>query len=61
MEKSPDSSNGLATRVLMIRPHNFRSNEMTSVNNYYQQKTNSGNVNDQAVKEFDGLVDKLRK
>ena len=34
---------------------------MTSVNNYYQQKTNSGNVNDQAVKEFDGLVDKLRK
>lgn len=28
----------LADKVLLIRPHRFRSNEMTLVNNYFQHQ-----------------------
>jgi hypothetical protein len=46
----------------MIRPHNFRCNEMTSVNNYFQNSipTSPESINAQALKEFDSLVDKLK-
>ena len=45
----------------MIRPHKFRSNEMTSVNNHYQQKSNQKDVHELALKQFDQLVGKLRE
>lgn len=49
--------------ILMIRPVNFRMNEQTAVNNYYQ-KVMEGvlpeTVNAKAQQEFDGYVEKLR-
>ena len=49
--------------ILMVRPVNFRMNEQTAVNNYYQ-KTLKGSlpaiINSKAQKEFDDYVDKLR-
>ncbi len=49
--------------ILMIRPINFRRNEQTAVNNFYQKE--SDNVlpeteNAKAQKEFDTYVNKLR-
>ena len=46
----------------MIRPVNFRMNEQTAVNNYFQEDINLKNseVNAKAQKEFDAFVDKLR-
>lgn len=46
----------------MIRPVNFRLNEQTAVNNYFQKKLDDGNadVNTLAQKEFDAFVQKLR-
>ena len=49
--------------ILMIRPINFRRNEQTAVNNYYQKE--SDNVlaeteNVKAQQEFDTYVEKLR-
>ena len=54
----------ITNTVLMIRPIQFRMNEQTSVNNYYQktpENTLPEAVNKMAVKEFDGLVRKLKK
>jgi hypothetical protein len=48
--------------VLMIRPINFRMNEQTSVNNYYQKVLENllpVTVNSRAQKEFDTYVEKL--
>lgn len=48
--------------ILMIRPVNFRMNEQTAVNNYFQEDLDIKNaeVNTQAQFEFDVFVDKLR-
>lgn len=49
--------------ILMIRPVNFRMNEQTSVNNYYQKVLDNvmpETVNAKAQEEFDAYVDKLR-
>jgi hypothetical protein len=48
--------------ILMIRPINFRMNEQTAVNNYFQEDLDLKNVeiNAKAQKEFDEFVDKLR-
>ena len=49
--------------ILMIRPINFRMNEQTAVNNYYQHEIDGilpSTVNAKAQKEFDDFVDKLR-
>jgi hypothetical protein len=46
----------------MIRPVNFRMNEQTAVNNYYQAQDNSvlpTTINAQAQQEFDIFVEKL--
>ncbi len=48
--------------ILMIRPINFRKNEQTAVNNYYQEDLdlkNSTSIS-KAQNEFDAYVDKLR-
>lgn len=50
--------------ILMIRPVNFRYNEQTAVNNYYQRVIDNiepGEVQQRARNEFDGLVEKLRE
>lgn len=46
----------------MIRPVNFRMNEQTAVNNYFQEniKLKNSEINAKAQKEFDAFVDKLR-
>ncbi|HLV51168.1 MAG TPA: arginine deiminase-related protein, partial [Flavobacterium sp.] len=49
--------------ILMIRPVQFRMNEQTAVNNYYQQKIEGltpENANQKAQNEFDGFVERLR-
>ena len=49
--------------VLMIRPVQFRMNEQTAVNNYYQKNITHSKpeeVNALAVKEFDTFVKKLQ-
>lgn len=49
--------------ILMIRPVQFRMNEQTAVNNYYQQKIEGltpENANQKAQEEFDGFVERLR-
>jgi hypothetical protein len=49
--------------ILMIRPVNFRMNEQTAVNNYYQkdlENTLPKTVSAKAQQEFDTYVDKLR-
>lgn len=53
----------LTSHVLMIRPVNFGFNHETAVNNHYQNSSNELNgkeVQQLALREFDGLVDKLR-
>ena len=54
--------NQITDSILMIRPVNFRMNEETAVNNYFQEKINLDNahVNEQAQKEFDDFVQRLR-
>lgn len=49
--------------ILMIRPCNFRMNEQTAVNNYFQEDIAIKNfeINIKAQKEFDDFVDILRK
>jgi hypothetical protein len=44
--------------ILMIRPINFRMNEQTAVNNYFQEEINLKNqeINLNAQKEFDAYV-----
>ncbi|MFI0428137.1 citrulline utilization hydrolase CtlX [Mariniflexile sp. HMF6888] len=49
--------------ILMIRPINFRMNEQTAVNNYYQKVIDTilpQTVNAKAQQEFDAFVEKLR-
>jgi hypothetical protein len=49
--------------IVMIRPINFRMNEQTAVNNYYQKVLDNllpDTVNAKAQQEFDAYVDKLR-
>ncbi len=52
-----------ANSILMIRPVNFRMNEQTAVNNYYQESIDGvlpETINAKAQKEFDAYVEKLR-
>ena len=54
----------ITNTVLMIRPVQFRMNEQTAVNNYYQkvlENTLPDAVNANAVKEFDNMVKKLKE
>ncbi len=49
--------------ILMIRPVNFRMNEQTAVNNYYQQEVSNilpAAINAKAQQEFDAFVKKLK-
>jgi hypothetical protein len=48
--------------ILMIRPVNFRMNEQTAVNNYFQEDLEIKNteINTKAQEEFDAFVEKLR-
>ena len=49
--------------ILMVRPVNFRMNEQTAVNNYYQESIHGvlpETINIKAQKEFDTYVVKLR-
>ncbi|MBU2930192.1 citrulline utilization hydrolase CtlX [Winogradskyella psychrotolerans] len=48
--------------ILMIRPVNFRMNEQTAVNNYFQEELDLKNaeINAKAQIEFDAFVEKLR-
>jgi hypothetical protein len=48
--------------ILMIRPVNFRMNEQTAVNNYFQEDLGIKNaeINLKAQEEFDTFVEKLR-
>jgi hypothetical protein len=49
--------------ILMIRPVNFRMNEQTATNNYYQRvldNVTSDEVKERSEKEFDAFVQKLR-
>ncbi|TYP98069.1 hypothetical protein C7447_103237 [Tenacibaculum adriaticum] len=49
--------------ILMIRPINFRMNEQTAVNNYYQKVLDNllpSTVNAKAQQEFDDYVEKLK-
>ena len=49
--------------ILMIRPVDFRMNEQTAVNNYYQKVLKGilpSTVNSKAQIEFDAFVEKLR-
>lgn len=50
--------------ILMVRPINFRMNEQTAVNNYYQQSIDNvlpATIQKQAEEEFDAFVKKLRE
>ncbi|MEO8933188.1 MAG: arginine deiminase-related protein [Xanthomarina sp.] len=49
--------------ILMIRPINFRMNEQTAVNNYFQEELDLKNavINSKAQQEFDDFVEKLRQ
>ncbi|MGM5469751.1 citrulline utilization hydrolase CtlX [Flavobacteriaceae bacterium LMO-SS05] len=48
--------------ILMIRPVNFRMNEQTVVNNYFQEDVNlrDSEINAKSQEEFDAFVAKLR-
>lgn len=48
--------------ILMIRPINFRMNEQTAVNNYFQEDLDLRNaeINKKAQEEFDAFVFKLK-
>lgn len=48
--------------LMMIRPVNFRMNEQTAVNNYFQKTTDDleATVNKKAQAEFDAFADKLK-
>ena len=55
--------NQTTNTILMIRPINFRMNEQTAVNNYYQKENDNilpTTINAKAQHEFDTFVDKLR-
>ncbi len=49
--------------ILMVRPVNFRMNEQTAVNNYFQESLEMMNneINSKAQNEFDAFASKLRE
>jgi hypothetical protein len=49
--------------ILMIEPVDFRFNEETAVNNFFQNKTeeSSATIQEKALAEFKGMVSKLRE
>nr|WP_297913613.1 arginine deiminase-related protein [uncultured Allomuricauda sp.] len=51
----------ITNTILMIRPVNFRMNEQTAVNNYFQEQPEmlQEEVNRKAQQEFDAFVQKL--
>ncbi|MGR7812251.1 citrulline utilization hydrolase CtlX [Lacinutrix undariae] len=51
----------ITNTILMIRPVNFRMNEQTAVNNYFQEELSLKNIeiNAKAQNEFDVFVEKL--
>ncbi|ETN96765.1 citrulline utilization hydrolase CtlX [Zhouia amylolytica] len=53
----------ITNTILMIRPVNFRMNEQTAVNNYFQTTIDLQNnaINRKATEEFDVFVEKLRE
>ena len=54
----------ITNSILMIRPVQFRMNEQTAVNNYYQKSLSNINpttINTKAIQEFDVFVEKLKK
>lgn len=54
--------NQITNTILMVRPVNFRMNEQTAVNNYFQEDPHLKNVeiNRKAQEEFDQFVKVLR-
>ena len=52
----------ITNTILMVRPVNFRMNEETAVNNYFQEKMalNDQSINVRAQEEFDAMVAVLR-
>ena len=52
----------ITNTILMIRPVDFRMNEQTAVNNYFQEDLDVKNqtINERAQKEFDDFVAVLR-
>ena len=48
------------SHLLMIRPVDFKFNEQTAVNNKFQEASAAADVQEQALKEFDGFVTLLR-
>ncbi len=52
----------ITNTILMIRPVNFRMNEQTAVNNYFQEDITATNdtINAKAQAEFDAFVTALR-
>ncbi|MDM9631049.1 citrulline utilization hydrolase CtlX [Robiginitalea aurantiaca] len=53
----------ITNSILMVRPVQFRMNEETAVNNFFQEDLELRNsvINRQAQEEFDTFVQKLRK
>nr|WP_299339042.1 arginine deiminase-related protein [Allomuricauda sp.] len=53
----------ITNTILMIRPVNFRMNEQTAVNNYFQEQPDitPEKINAKAQNEFDAFVAKLRE
>ena len=49
------------SHILMVRPATFRKNEETAGNNHYQKDADVEDVHQQALDEFDGMVDDLRE
>ncbi len=52
----------ITNTLLMIRPANFRMNEQTAINNYFQEDLDLQNqtINQKAQEEFDAFVEKLQ-
>lgn len=52
-----------SNHILMIRPANFRMNEQTAINNFYQRSTplkSAKEIQANALKEFNQLLEKLQ-
>ncbi len=51
----------ITNTIVMIRPVQFRMNEETAVNNYYQENISIADANTKAQQEFDEFVKVLRE
>lgn len=53
----------ITNTILMVRPVNFRMNEQTAVNNYFQEDLDlrKATINERAQQEFDAFVAALRR